>query len=153
MTTARKLGTGLLHATMQREVRINSKGSCHRQESSEDEYEENETTAKKLGMISDKKAVAVDKKPSGIQVYFLSLKDCSEAFLILILQKISMMLQRQAQAKLGKVETEGDCMQNIISGRICSITHQVAEVRFTPQAQHLELEQANEKPRRHLPAR
>jgi hypothetical protein len=40
-----------------------------RQESSEDEYEEDATTAKKLGMMTNnKKPVVDDKKPSGIQV-------------------------------------------------------------------------------------
>jgi hypothetical protein len=39
-----------------------------RQESSEDEYEEDATTAKKLGMVSDKKPVHEDKNLSGIQV-------------------------------------------------------------------------------------
>ena len=42
-----------------------------RQESSEDEYEEDASTAKKLGMIMDKKKVTEEKKPSGIQAIFL----------------------------------------------------------------------------------
>jgi hypothetical protein len=42
-----------------------------RQESSEDEYEENDATAKKLGMVPDKKTVVDDKKQTGIQASFL----------------------------------------------------------------------------------
>ncbi len=44
------------------------KSSHLRQESSEDEYEEDAMTAKKLGMVSDKKPVLEEKKLSGIQV-------------------------------------------------------------------------------------
>ncbi len=39
------------------------------QESSEDEYDEDATTAKKIGMVSDKKPVLDDKKLSVFQVF------------------------------------------------------------------------------------
>jgi hypothetical protein len=48
--------------------------SIHRNESSEDEFEEDSATAKKLGMVTEKYAAAEDKKQTGIQERTISHK-------------------------------------------------------------------------------
>ena len=76
-TTARKPGTGALGCGGHFNGMFSPSASClHadnscRQESSEDDYEEDEANAKKLGMVIDKRQAKDEKKPTGIQVLAL----------------------------------------------------------------------------------